>query len=818
MSGLIGDVRYAARTLLRSSGFTAVAVVVLALGIGVNSAVFSVANAVLLRPLPYPDPDSLVELYLAVPGSDSRGPVSAIDSQDWRERNHVFEHLALINTLSRGLTLAGGPGGTAGPGRAANDEPEQLATAYVHPEFFSTMGVQPALGRPIRLDENQPGLDRVVVLSHRLWLHRFGGDASITGRGVTLDGQPFTVVGVMPPGFRFPEATIDLWAPESLIDASRAPRRRDVRYQRVVARLKRGVTLEQAGAEMSTIAGQLMMEYPETNAARSTVTVVRLHDAIVGGKVRLALLVLLGAVGLVLLISCANVGNLLFARMASRQREIAVRLALGAGRFRVMRMLLTESLLLALAGGALGLLAGAWSLDALLALSRNFLPGQNDVVVDRHVVLFALLASLLAAAVFGAMPAIKLCRSDPQHALRDGGRGASAGPGRRRLQAALVVSEMALAVVLVVAAVLMLRSFQRLVRVEPGFEAKGVITVSMNASSSQYPDRQRYLAYYREVLARVHQVPGVRFAGSTRNLPLASSAETLPIVIEGRPEVAPGSEPLVPLHQVSPDYFRAMGIPLLQGRTFAESDDEQAALVAIVSRAMADRFWPAENPVGRAIRYGPQALTVVGVVGDVRQTRLDAEGDPALYVPQLQNPRRGFTLVIRAAGDPRALEPVLRAQVRAVDPEHPILRIAAMEDVVGDALSQPRLMTLLLGSFGGLAFVLAMLGVYGVIAYTVSLRTHEFGIRMALGAKSSDVVRMVLRDGARLALAGVFIGVLLAFGLTRFMSSQLYEVSTLDGFIFAEVAGLMLLAGLAASCIPSIQATRVDPLVALRCD
>ncbi len=804
MNGIVQDLRYAARTLGRNPAFTTIATVVLALGIGANTAVFSVVNAVLLRPLPFPDSERLVELHLATPEGDPRGPVSAIDFEDWRAQNHVFQDIALVNTLSRGMTLTGGA------------EPEQLPTAYVHPAFFSTIGVQPEIGRGIRLDENEPGRNRIAVLSHRLWQRRFGGDSSIAGRAVTLDGQPFTIAGVMPASYRFPDATIDVWAPESLIDAARAPRRRDNRFQRVIARLDRGVTLEAARAEMATIAARLEVLYPDTNAGRAIVTIVPLHESLVGESVRSAVLILLGAVVLVLMIACANVGNLLFERAVARRHEFAVRRALGAGRARIVRQMLAESVVLAGAGGALGLAVGAWGLDALLGLSRDFLPAQNDVVLDGRVLGFTLVATLLSVLVFGAVPAMGISRSAPQLMLREDTRGATAGPGGRELRCLLVVAETAIALVLLVGAVLMVRSFANLRRVEPGFDPGGVLAVSMNASSIRYPERPQYLAFYRQILSRVRQIPGIEAAGSTRNLPLQGTAENLPVSVDDQPAVPAGSEPVVPVHPISPEYFRAMRIPLLQGRDFTAEDHESAPTVVIVSRSMARRFWPGGSPIGRTLRSGPRAATVVGVCGDVRQTRLDREGESAIYVPQAQDPRRGFTLVIRTHGDPRALAPAVRGEIQAIDPEHPILRIAAMEEVLGGAVAQPRLMTTLLGVFGGLALCLAMLGVYAVIAYGVSLRTREFGVRMALGARPRNVLAIVLREGAALALAGVAVGTAAALALTRFLSSHLYEVGATDATTFVAVAGLLFGTSLAASYLPARQATRLDPLAALR--
>ena len=804
METLWQDLRYGARQLARSPGFTAVAVLTLALGIGANTAIFSVVNAVLLQPLPYPDSKRLVQVYLPSPGGNPRGPVSAIDFQDWREQNTVFESMGLVNTLSRGLTLSGG------------DEPELLPTAYVHPDFFATIGVQPVLGRAFRLDENDPGRNRVAVISHRLWQRRFGSDPALSGRVVTLEDQPFTILGVMPESYRFPDATIEAWAPESLIDAARAPRRRDVRYQRVFGRLRSGVTLEQARAEMNTIAAGLAAQYPETNRGRTTVTLVPLREALMGDRVQTAVLVLFSTAVLVLLIGCANVGNLLFERAVTRQREIAVRLALGAGRWRIVRQLLTEGVLLAFAGGLLGLAVGAWSLDALLALVRNFLPSQIDAVVDLRVLGFVLLASLLSALVFGAAPAFKLSQPELQRSLKEGARGSTPGGEGHRLRGLIVTGQTALALMLVVSAALMIRSLDRLVRVNPGFEPAGVLVVFMNASSTRYPERGNYMQFYRDVLARVQQIPGVQIAGATRNLPLVGAPESWPVAVEGQAPVPEGSEPSVMVHQISTDYFRAMRIPLLEGRAFTDEDNETAPSVAIVSKEMVRRFWPTESPVGRRLRYGPQTVTVVGVCGDVRQRTLDTEPQAAIYVPQPQDPRRGFTLVLQTTGDPRILAPTVRRGILEVDPAHPLLRVAPMEEVLGDSIARPRLMAMLLGLFSALALALAVIGVYGVTSYTTSLRTHEFGVRMALGAQPRNILGLVVGQGLRVALLGIGAGLAGAWATTRLLRSLLFEVSPTDLPTFAAVGLLLLGAALLACWIPARRAMRVDPMVALR--
>ena len=804
MRGFADDLGLALRRLLRAPGFTAVTVAALALGIGLNTAIFSVVNAALLRPLPFPEPERLVEISLPTVSGEAHGPVSFVDFEDWRGQSRVFSSMAVFSTVS-GLNLRG----------EGDREPEQLRTAFVHPDFFATLGVVPEMGRPLVADDNQPGRNQAVVISRRLWQRRFDGDPAIAGRAVILDGEPFTVAGVMPESFRFPDAGIEVWAPESLIEASAAPRLRGNRFQRVIARLDRGVSLERARVEMNLVAARLEREFPETNTGRGAATVVPLHESLVGSRVRAATLVLLAAVGLVLLIACANVAHLLIARIAGRRRETAIRLALGASPSGIVRLHVAESLVVSCAGGLCGLIVAAWGLDLVRAGVVPYLPAQVQIVLDRRVLGFALLVSIVAALLCGLLPALRSVRGGvPHEDLKPGARGAGGGE-RRRLREALVVSEMALAVVLVVAAGLALKSFLRLSGVDPGFDPDQVLILTMNASGARYPERAQFVDFQRRLVERVQRLPGVVAAGQTRNLPLLGTGETWPVVPEGSAPVAPGSEPEVAVHPVSAGFFSALRIPLLEGRPFAE---REAGPVAIVSRALARRFWPDGSAVGRTITTGGAPLAVVGVAGDVRQGALEQEGEAALYLPSTLSPRRGFTLVIRTAGSPRAIESLVRSALREIDPQQPILRIATMRDVLGTSLAQPRLMSFLLGAFGSLAFALALLGVYGVIALMVSLRTWEFGVRMALGATAGAVRRMVLRRAVALGALGAGIGSLAALGLTRLLRSQLYGVSPGDPVIFLLAGAVLLAACLIAGDGPARRATRIDPLVALRSD
>jgi putative ABC transport system permease protein len=805
MRRLLDDLRLAARRLLRAPGFTVVTVAVLALGVGMNTAIFSLVNAALLRPLPYPEADRLVEIALPTAAGEAHGPVSFVDFQDWRqEQGRLFSSMAVFSTVA-GLNLRG----------EGDREPEQLKTAFVDPALFATLGAVPEIGRPLVAQDNEPGRNRAVVIGHRLWQRRFDGDPAIASRTVVLDGEPFTVAGVMPESFRFPDAGIEVWAPESLIAESAAPRVRGNRFQRVIARLADGVSVERARAGMDVVATGLAREFPETNAGRDRVTLVPLHESIVGARLRSAVLVLLAAVGLVLLIACANVAHLLIARIAARRRETAIRLALGASPSGIVRLHVAESLVVSLAGGLLGSLIAAWTLDLVRSGAFTFLPSQIDVVLDRRVLGFALLVSIAAALLSGVLPALRGgSPADPQNDLKEGTRGAGGGD-RRRLREALVISEMALAVVLVVAAGLALKSFARLSGVDPGFDPDHVLTVAMNASGARYPERAQFVEFQRRVVERVQRVPGVMTAGSTRNLPLLGTGESWPVLPEGSAPVEPGHEPEAAVHPVSAGFFTALRIPLLEGRPFAESE---SGPVAIASVSLARRFWPGQSAVGRTLLVGETRIPIVGVVGDVRQGALEQAGEAALYLPNALSPRRGFTLVIRTQGEPRAVESLVRAAIHEVDPQQPILRVAAMREVLGNALAQPRLLSGLLGGFGALALLLALLGVYGVIALMVSMRTYEFGVRMALGATAGAVRRMVLGRAALLAGVGIGAGSLAALALTHLLRSQLYEVSATDPSVFLLAGAGLVAASLLAGDGPARRATRIDPIVALRAD
>jgi putative ABC transport system permease protein len=799
MGTLLKDFRFAARMLWKNRGVTAVAVVALALGVGANTAVFSVVNAALLKPLPYHEPGRLVRLSEdseRVPGMS----VSYPNFLDWRAQAASFERMAATQPGSYNLSGAG--------------EPERLQGRNVSPEFFSVLGVEPALGRSFAEEENRPGAGRVAVISHGLWQRRFGSDPGILGRALTLNGEPYTVVGVTPKGFVYGVPT-DVFVPiGSLVDEMMSMRANHPGIY-VVARLKPGVTPEGALGEMKTIASRLEAQYPDSNAG-NTVALKPLAEFFVG-DVRPALLVLLGAVGLVLLIACANIANLLLARAAVRGREIAIRTALGASRLRVMRQLLVESLLLALVGGAAGLLLAVWGIDLLRPMAAENLPATAVVGLDANVLLFTLGVSLLTGLVFGLAPALK-----------EGARSQTGGASRRRVRSALVVAEVALSLVLLAGAGLLLKSFARLRGAELGFEPAGLLTMQVSRAVPKGEPPARAVAYFDGLRERVSALPGVKAVAYAAGLPQLGATETTAWV-EGRPEPPPGTKPQSVLYITSPGYLDALGIRLVRGRFFDERDTLRAPRVAVVDEAFARAFFPGEEALGQRLQ-GFEAenippAEIVGVVEHVNHYGLNAAEPvvPQLYYPFKQTPEQylgevlsGVHVVARAAGDPAALAPPVRRESRAVDPAQPLYRVRTMEDVVAESISTQRLSATLLAFFAAVALLLAGVGIYGVMSYAVTQRRHEIGVRMALGARPRDVLRLVVGQGMALTLVGLAVGLAGAFALTRVLSSLLYGVSATDPFVFLTVPFALAAVALAANLVPARRAMRVDPLVALR--
>ena len=806
MENLFQDLRYGFRVLLRKPGFTVIAVIALSLGIGANTAIFSAVNAILLRPLPYDDPERLVWIWEHNLTSDiKQEPISFPNFSDYREQNQVFEDVAAFTRWRPVLTTGG--------------EPERILAEQVSASLFSVLRVEAAAGRTFLPEEDRPGTNNVVILSYGLWERRFGSDNEVVGKTITLNGNPHTVVGVMPNDFRHPapdaRRPTELWTPLGM-DAARMHRRLDILS--VIARLKPGASMEQARAEMETISARLNQQYPETNAGWG-VTIIPLHERFVG-DVRLAMLVLLGAVTFLLLIACANVANLLLVRSTARQKEIAVRKALGATRGRLIRQFLTESLLLAVAGGIVGALLAVFGINILVALSPGNIPRIGEASLDVRVLGFTLGLSLLTGMIFGLAPALGASNPDLNESLKEGGKNPGHGSGGGRLRSLLMVFEVSVALILLIGAGLMIKSFLRLQQVNPGFNPQRVLTVELALPRSKYKENHQVLSFYNEVVDRVERLPGVEAAAAVSTLPLAGGVSVLNIEVEGRPQLPSGHVIGAESQVVSPSYFRTMAIPLLKGRLFTDQDVEEAPGVIVINDVMADRYWPGEDPIGKRISLvdaltGPW-LTVIGVVENVRQVTLDSEPYPQMYEAYSQNPGRGAALVVRTASDPMSLISAVRTQVSAIDRDQPLYNVRSMDQVLDDSVSRQRFNMLLISIFTAVALVLAAVGIYGVISYSVSHRSHEIGIRMALGARQADILKMVIEHGLKLALAGVGIGLVAAFILTRVISSLLYGVSAIDPFTFASGAIVLIGVAIMACYIPARRATKVDPMIALR--
>jgi predicted permease len=802
-----GDIRYALRALRRNPGFTAVALLTLALGIGANAAMFSIVNGILLRPLPYGDADELVLLYQSSPRTgELLGRVSAEDLEDWHARSRTLESIAAFVSVPTILTGRG--------------DPAEIEMSYVTERFFTTLGAPVAIGSPL-LAEDHRLRHRNAVVSDQFWRTHLGGDPEVIGGSILLRGEPYTVVGVMPASMRHPTPGTGVWVPQSLIgpdEFSTGPPTRGDRYLQAFGRLSTGADAAQARRELTALSAELAAAHPESNEDWTAAAVVPLHDSIVG-EVDRALLVVLAVVGLILLIGCANLANLLLARGSARQREMAVRAALGAGRKRLVRQLLTESLVLATLGGVLGLALSYWGVQSILAVSAETLPRVEDIHVDARVVAFGLLLTAATALLFGLIPALRLAYADPQRDLR-GGRGAVGAEGQR-LRAALVVGEVALAVLLVIGAGLMARSFLELRSVDVGFEPQRVLTVAMQLNAAGVPEDgiATFLVQRREeILERVRELPGVDVAGMINVLPFDDGAFSVEYARAGT-DSAPGRESVfADTRYVDPQYLPAMGIPLLRGEPLPELLTPNAPVPVLMSESAARRLWPDEDPLGRMITVPWGESVVVGIVGDVRQIGLDEAPQPAVYFPQLIAPRMLATLVVRTAGEPMTLAGPIRQTITEVDPNQLIRQMATLEDVLAESIARERFFTLLFTIFGGLALALAAVGIYGVLAYSVRQRTAEIGVRMALGARAGDVLRMVARAGMTLVGIGVVVGTLAAFLLSRLLASQLYGITPTDPLAYLWAIGFLCATALIAIYIPAYRATRVPPMTALRPD
>jgi predicted permease len=807
MGHLLQDLRYGARMLLKRPSFTVVALLTLAFGIGANTAIFTVVNAALLRPLPFREPDRLVHLWESTPQNQfGEREASYPDYLDWKAGTQAFEGLAGYSRRSFALT--------------GRETPDRFEGAAVTDGFFQVLGVAPVLGRSFQPGEDKAGGARLVILSYGLWQRRFGGDPNILGQSLVLDANNYTVVGVLPQSFQFaPAGAAELWVP--LNPSQGQMSRRFQHWLNIVGRLKPGVTMSQARAEMAVVAASIAQQYPDSHTGTG-IRLVALHEQITG-KVRPILLILLGAVGFVLLIACANVANLMLARASARQKEIAIRTAMGASRWRLIRQLLTESVLLALLGGGIGLLLAQWGVDLLIAAipqsQLSSMPYLQGLGLDARVLLFALAVSLLTGIVFGLAPAFQSSKLNLLESLKEGGR-TSGIHLRQGLRNSLVVAEIAIALVLLVGAGLMMKSLFRLLAVDPGFKPDHLLTMHVSLPAVKYPEDGNVLAFHQQLLERIENLPGVTGVGSVSVLPLLGG-DTTRLVVEGRPVPPPGEELEANYRDVSNSYFRTMGVPLIRGREFTDLDKQGAPEVVIINQTMANRLFPGQDPIGQRLAFANnqvKGLEIVGVVGDEKVTRLDSATTPVIYVSFLQDPTRTLNLVVRTTFDPEAVSVAARGAIQSLDADLAVFGVSTMERLINNSPSTflRRYPAFLIGVFAGVALLLAMVGIYGVISYTVTQRTHEIGVRMALGAQRSDIFKMILGQGLMLTLAGVGCGLLAALVLTRFLSSMLFGVTATDPLTYAAVSLPLVLIAMLASYIPARRATKVDPMVALR--
>jgi putative ABC transport system permease protein len=810
MQTILKDIRFAVRTLLKRPALTGIAIVTLALGIGANTAIFSVVNAIILRSLPYRDSDRLVAIWgnLHKTGLEEI-PLSAPEFTDFRQQCKGFDQIAAYTT--QGFNLTG------------VDQPERLRGAVVSGTLFSVLKTDPQLGRTFLNEEDQFGRDQVAVLSNALWHRRFSADPSIVNKTINLDGQTVTVIGVMPAQFHFPDKETEIWKPIAFDPELLTENNRGSHFLSVIGRLQPNVTLPQAQADIDGVTARLAQEHSAMYPTGFSTTVRSLHEDLVG-NLRTALFVLLGAVGLVLAVACANVAHLLLANASSRYREVAIRSALGANRVRLVRQFLTESVLLSLLGGSAGLLLAIWGVTTLVALIPKDTPRVEEIHLDFRVLLFTLGVSILTGILFGLAPALQATKTDLIDALKEGGRGGGAGRRRLQLRGLLIVSEFALALVLLIGSGLMIKSFIRLQDVKPGFEPSGLLTFRLALPEAKYPEFPKSRAFFEQLFDRLKARPEVKSAGAINILPFSGSTGDRTFLIEDQPVEQGKPHPDEQIRFVSAGYFSAMGIPLLRGRDFTPRDLPDTPQVVIANDAAVRKYWPNQNPIGKRLSFStrtPKWYEIVGVVGNIKHRSLDLEDKPEFYVPFLQplfkdSNIQPMYLVVRTVNDPSSFAAAVRSEVASLDPDQPVSSVMTMDQRISDSVAPRRFNMFLLGLFAVLAMILAAIGIYGIMAFSVGQRTHEIGVRMALGARSTDVLKLVLRNGLGLALIGIVIGLAIAFAATRVLATLLYGVSATDPVTFLGEALLLAAVALLACYIPARRATKVDPLVALR--
>ncbi len=817
MENLLQDIRFGFRRLLKRPAITAIAIISLALGIGANTSIFSIVNAVLLRPLPYEDSGRLMTLWetnsqhiATVMNVQNRNQVAPANFLDWSKQNQVFEEMGASRFVSFNLT--------------GGDRPERLLGAIVNQNLFSVLRVKPVLGRTFLADDTQGNRERVAILSDALWQRRFAADPNVIGQKLLMNNESFSVIGVMPPEFQYPDEA-EVWvlsryevpeAPGGASANANLTTNRTAHYLMAVARLKPGVTAQQAQADIQNIAGNLASQYPDTNGSAG-VSVVTMQEDIVG-DIRPTLRILLGVVVFVLLIACVNIANLLLARATSLRKEIAVRVALGANRARIIRQLLTESVLLAMAGGVLGLLLAYLGIKVLVALSPTDIPRLKEIALDGWVLGWTFLVSLLTGVISGLAPALQVSKPNLNETLQEGGRGADQASTHHYVRNVLVVAEVAISLVLLTGAGLLIKSFIHLQKINPGFSSDNVLTMRVSLPTYKYAGEEQTKPYYTELLQRVKTLPGVDSVAITTALPLSTFEAASSYIVEGQPLPSDGSLPIANWRIVSPEYFQVLSMPVIQGRTFTERDTKDVPPVVIINQNMARTAFPNQDPIGRRLTIGGEKTPsqIVGVVGDVRHSGLDAEPKPEMYVSYLQTPRAAYTVAVRTKVDPASMAASVRNEIQGIDKDQPIAAVKTMNEMRAESLAQVRFNTLVLSVFAVLGLVLAGVGIYGVAAYSVSQRTHEIGIRMALGAQPQSVLRLVLRQGMFFALIGVAIGLVASYAVTRVMRSLLFGVTATDPITFVIVAVVLAVVALLANYVPARRATRVDPLTALR--